>query len=258
MLVDTHCHLYFPDFDRDREEVLQRARAAGVSQLVNVGTDHATNVASYDLASRHDFIFSTAGFHPHYSHVDTETQLDTIEKFVAGHKVCAIGEIGLDYFKSEAPPAVQKRVFSRMLGLAVEHSLPVVVHSREAFRDTVDILKSETRGKIRGVMHCFSYDQPCLKEILDMGLLVSFTGILTFKNAGGLLEVAKKAPLDGFMLETDAPYLAPQAQRGKRNEPAFLKHTVQALSAARGISEEEIEDATSRTAKRFFNITADS
>lgn len=254
MLIDTHCHLHFNAFDPDREAVIERARAAGVQYLINVGTDPATNKAAHELAQAYPFIFSTVGLHPHHSHEVPKSSLDELEAFVAESRPVAIGEIGIDYYKSEASPETQKKVFIRMLHLAMKHQLPVIVHSRNAFRDTADILKSETGGKMRGVMHCFSYDERALKELLDMGFLASFTPILTFKNAHALLEVAKAAPLDRFMLETDAPYLAPQPHRGKRSEPAFITELARFLAEKRGIAQEELEKATSQTALDFFNL----
>ncbi len=254
MIVDTHCHLHFDAFDPDREQVIQRAREFGVKVIVNVGTDPLTNEASFKLASQYDFIFATAGLHPHHSHEVSDEGIEALEAFVAKTKPVAIGEIGLDYFKSEADPETQKKAFIRMLHLALKSNLPVIVHSRNAFRDTLDILKAETAGKLKGVMHCYSYDETCLKELLDFGFLASFTCNLTFKNAGTLLDVAKAIPLDRMMLETDAPYLAPQIYRGKRNEPSCLAHLAQFLAEARGISQAELETVTSKTAIDFFKL----
>ncbi len=254
MLVDSHCHLHFDAFDPDREDVIKRAREFGVNYLVNVGTDPLTNKAALALAEKHDFIFHTAGLHPHSSnHVD-EHGVQELERFVAEKKPYAIGEIGLDYFKSEADPGTQKRMFTRMLRLALKGSLPVIVHSRNAFRDTFDILKAEGGGKLRGVMHCFSYGTAELEELLKIGFLASFTCNLTFKNAGTLVDVACAAPLDRIMLETDAPYLAPQVYRGKRNEPACLTHLADFLSERRGITREVLERTTTDTAIRFFGL----
>lgn len=255
MIVDTHCHLHFDAFDADREAVIERAREFGVAYLVNVGTDPGTNEAAHTLSSKHkSFMFHTAGLHPHSSnHVD-EDGVASLERFVEEKKPYAIGEIGLDYFKSEADPDTQKRMFMRMLKLALKSSLPVIVHSRNAFRDTLDILKAEGGGELRGVMHCFSYDLPSLEELMKIGFLASFTCNLTFKNAGPLLDVAVAAPLDRIMLETDSPYLAPQVYRGKRNEPACLTHLADFLSERRGIAREELERVTTATAVRFFGL----
>ena len=254
MLVDTHCHLHFDAFDPDRDAVIERARGYGLKYLVNVGTDPVTNQAAFDLAGKHDFMFHTAGLHPHHSHEVSDEGFEELKNFVIKNKPYAIGEIGLDYFKSEADPETQKKTFIKMLHLAMEHSLPVIVHSRNAFKDTMEILKAETKGKLKGVMHCFSYDETALKELLDFGFLASFTCNLTFKNTTTLLEVAKKAPLDRIMLETDSPYLAPQIYRGKRNEPSCLVHLSQFLSEQRGIKQQELEETTTATAVKFFGL----
>lgn len=256
MLVDTHCHLHFDAFDPDREAVIARAREFGVRYLVNVGTDPATNEASRLLAAKHAFITHTAGLHPHHSQDVSEEALAALKEYVRKEKPSAIGEIGLDYFKSEADPETQKKAFIFMLRLALEENLPVIVHSRNAFKDTMEIMKREAggTGKLRGVMHCFSYDIAALKELLDFGFLASFTCNLTFKNTGTLLDVAKSAPLDRIMLETDSPYLAPQVYRGKRNEPACLVHLLEFLAAQRGIPKEKLEETTTKTASDFFGI----
>ncbi len=251
MLIDTHCHLHFKEFDADREEVIGRARAAGIGYFVNIGTDPATNVQALALAEKHDFIYSTIGLHPHHSHEVSDADLTDIGRSFST-KTVAIGEIGLDYFKSEAAPDTQKKAFIHMIRFALLKKKPVVVHSRNAFRDTLDVLKTEGQGSLRGVMHCFSYGKEELRELLDIGFLASFTGNITFKSAAALLEVAAFAPLESIMLETDAPYLAPQSLRGQRNEPAFLTHTAKVLAEKRGIPEEKLAVVTSQNAKDLF------
>ena len=256
MLIDTHCHLHFDAFDPDREAVIARAREFGVRYMVCVGTDPATNEQAYQLSRAHDFIFHTAGLHPHHSHEVSEEAVSGIRSFVAEKKPCAIGEIGLDYFKSEAEPETQKKAFVEMLHLAAASDLPVIIHSRNAFKDTLELFRSEGGG-VKAVMHCFSYDTDSLKALLDLGFLVSFTCNVTFKNAGPLLEVAVSVPLDRLMLETDSPYLAPQVYRGKRNEPACLVHLAEFLAEKRGIRQEALEKATSENATRFFKLPSD-
>ena len=254
MLIDTHCHLHFDAFDPDREKVIERAHEYGLKYLVNVGTNPVTNQAAFDLAKSHEGIFHTAGLHPHHSNEISEEGFAALKEFVIQSKPYAIGEIGLDYFKSLADPDIQKDIFAKMLRLAMEVNLPVIVHSRNAFEDTLKIIKEETGGRVKGVMHCFSYDETALKELLDLGFLVSFTCNLTFKNAGSLLDVAKIAPLERLMLETDSPYLAPQIYRGKRNEPSCLVHLAQFFSEQRGIAQEELERVTTETAINFFGL----
>ncbi len=253
-VIDTHCHLFFDSFDADREEVVKRASAAGVCHLINVGIDAETNAQSLELAKRFTNISCTAGLHPHHAHEITDAGLDEFEKFVAANPVVAIGEVGLDYFKSQAPPEVQKKIFARMVQLAKRYSLPMIVHSRDAFKDTLDVLKAEGKGAVKGVMHCFSYESSSFYELLDIGFLASFTANITFKNAAALLEVAKKAPLDRIMLETDSPYLAPQSFRGRRNEPANVAHLAEFLAGERGISKEELGRITTDTAVKFFGL----
>ncbi len=254
MLIDTHCHLHFDAYDPDREAVIARSREFGITYLVDVGTDPETNEAAFKLASTHDFMFHTAGLHPHHAHLVSDEDFKTLGSFIREKKPVAVGEIGLDYFKSEAAPEAQKKAFVNMLRVALENNLPVIVHSRNAFDDTLEIIRSETGGKVRGVMHCFSYDLDSLKRLLDLGFMASFTCNLTFKNAGALLDVAKAVPLDRMMLETDSPYLAPQIYRGKRNEPACLVHLAEFLAEQRGISQEELERVTTENAIRFFSL----
>lgn len=254
MIIDTHCHLHFKDFDADREEVIRRAREAGVRYLINVGTDSETNEAAFLLAGAYDFMSHTAGLHPHSAHQVPETDWEKLRSFIVRTKPSAVGEIGLDYLKSAASPEVQKKVFSRMLGLAAENRLPVIVHSRNAFRDTLELLKEEAKGKVPVVMHCFSYDRDSARECLDAGFYLSFAGNVTFKNAASLLETAAGVPLDRLLFETDAPYLAPQAYRGKRNEPGYLSWTVGLLAEKRGIPREELERQTTENALRFFSL----
>ena len=241
-------------FDPDREAVIARAAQFGLKYLINVGIDPATNTACHELAKKYPSIFHTAGFHPHNAGEFSAPLYAETERFVKETKPVAIGEIGLDYVNSQSTPEAQKQTFSEMIHLALSHNLPVIVHSRAAFKDCLEIIKSEGGGKLRGVMHCFSYDLESAKALFDLGFMISFTCNLTFKNAGPLLQVAKSVPLDRMMLETDAPYLAPQIYRGKRNEPSCLTHLVDFLAGERETSREEIERVTSENAVRFFNL----
>lgn len=254
MIIDTHCHLHFEQFDADRQAMLSRAREWGVQYMINVGTDPNTNRAAFELSDQYEYMFHTAGLHPHHSHEVPESEIGEIDAFVRDTRPVAIGEIGLDYYKSEADPETQKRVFSKMLRIAMRHGLPVVVHSRDAFRDTMDVLRDVTGGKIHGVMHCFSYGLEEFKELTKFGFYAGFTANITYKNAGPLLAVAKTAPLDRFVLETDSPYLAPQIHRGKRNEPANLSHLAEFLARERAIEKSEVEIHTSENAIRLFNL----
>lgn len=253
-IVDTHCHLHFKEFDADRDGVLERARRAGVSRFVNVGTDPGTNAEARALASRTPGMVWTAGLHPHSAHEAGEETFSMIERQVRDGKPAAIGEIGLDYFKSEGDPETQKRVFRRMLDLAREHSLPVIVHSRNAFEDTHAILAAEAKKGLRGVMHCFSYDEDAMKKMVDAGFYISFTCNITYKNAAALLDAAKKTPPDRIVFETDSPYLSPQSKRGTRNEPANLGELVPFLAAARGMEVSELAAKSTENAGRLFGL----
>ncbi len=253
-LVDTHCHIHFDAFDADRDAVIKNAQEAGVRYLVNVGTDAGTNQKACDLAKRHPFMRFSAGLHPHSAHEATEEVLKELETFIREKRPAAIGEVGLDYFKSEAQPEIQKKVFARMLQIAVDTNTPVIVHSRNAFKDTADIIRQESGGKLKGVIHCFSYGKEELKTILDLGFFASFTANITYKTAGTILEAACFAPLDHIMLETDSPYLAPQNLRGQRNEPAFMVHHAEFLAKKRGVSLESLCETTTKTALSFFKF----
>jgi TatD DNase family protein len=251
-LVDTHCHLHFPDFDADRDAMVERARAAGVKGFVNVGTDPVTNEKARQVAAgRPDMVFS-AGLHPHSAHEVTDEQIEGIAAWVREHRPAAIGEIGLDYFKSEGAPDVQKDRFRRMIRIALAGRIPVIVHSREASADTLEVLRGE--GARQGVMHCFSYGREEMRAALDLGFYISFAGNTTFKNAAPLADAAAFAPLDRIVLETDSPYLAPPPNRGKRNEPAFVLETARFIAARRGIPVEALAEATTQNAVRLFGL----
>lgn len=251
-LVDTHCHLHFEDFDADREEAVRRAREAGVEYFVNVGTDPETNDQARALAARYPNMVWTAGLHPHSAHQADDRTFELLEKQVAAFRPAAIGEIGLDYFKSEGDPETQKKVFRRMVALAKKNGLPVIVHSRDAFEDTYEILRQGS--PLQGVMHCFSYDGASMKKLLDLGLFISFACNITYKNAGILLETAKQVPLDRVVFETDSPYLSPQSKRGRRNEPLNLVESVAFLAERRGMDPDALAEESSANAQRLFGL----
>ena len=236
----------------DRDAVIDRALKAGVKYLVNVGTDPGSNEKAHALASRYPFMKHTVGLHPHSAHEADEPMFAQLEEQIASSKPSAIGEVGLDYFKSEAPPEVQKNVFGRMLDIAKKHSLPVIVHSRNAFDDTHALLQHASKEGVRGVMHCFSYDEAAMKKMTELGFFISFACNITFKNAGALLETAKATPEDRLVVETDSPYLSPD--RGKRNEPASLARLVPWLASARGVDAAALAERSTENAKRLFNL----
>ncbi|NQU95989.1 MAG: TatD family hydrolase [Candidatus Omnitrophica bacterium] len=254
MIIDTHCHLDFDQFHADRDSVIERAEKAGVKYFINVGSSLEGSRKSVELASRHDSVFASVGIHPHEADHITEDTFTEIEGLLRDKKIVAIGEIGLDYFKKRSAPDKQKTLFTRFIEISKKRNLPLIIHNRDAARDTLDILKKNGTHPVSGVMHCFSGDEKFLGEVLEMGLHVSFTCNLTFKNAKRLREVAKGVPLDRLLLETDAPFLAPQAYRGKRNEPAYIIELRDVLSEILNVSKEEIEKVTTDNAKKLFKI----
>jgi TatD DNase family protein len=254
MIIDTHCHLHFSDFDADRPQVIARAQVAGIRAMICVGADGQTNEDAYALTKRYPFIYNTVGLHPHYCHTVSDGDL---EGLIAGAPLktpVAIGEIGLDYFKSQAPKERQQAVFTRMLDLALSSSLPAVVHSREALEDTTGILETYAKKGLKAVLHCYSYDAAALKKFLALGFTVSFTCNVTYKKSQRLKEAMKITPLDRLMVETDAPYLSPQHLRGKRNEPASLTCLIDFISKELGVAPAEIEKRTTRNAVEFFGL----
>lgn len=254
MLIDTHCHLDFKDFDKDRDDVLARAARQDVRYIINVGSSLEGSERSLALADKYEQVFASIGVHPHEASTVNDDTINSIRQMARRKKVVAIGEVGLDYYKNESPKDLQKGAFRKFVNLAQELDLPLVIHNREADDDTLSILKEEAGRKIKGVMHCFSGDAAFLAKCLGMGLFVSFTCNVTFKNAKNLRLIAKEAPLEKIFLETDAPFLAPQAFRGSRNEPAYLKYSRDEIAKVKNIPEDRIESATSENAVRFFRL----
>ena len=218
MLVDTHCHLDFPEFDPDREEVIRQAKTAGLDFIINIGSSLEGSKRSLELARQNDFIYASIGIHPHEA--DRFALEDTVllREMAKDAKVVAIGEIGLDYFKNYAQPERQRNLFRCLLKLAKDLALPLVIHNRQAEADTLAILKEFL--PLQAVVHCFSGDEHFLKACLDLGFFVSFTCNITYKKAQTLRDLVKLTPLGSLLLETDAPFLSPEGLRGKRNEPA--------------------------------------
>lgn len=252
MFIDTHCHLDFPEFDQDRGELIRRANKEGIDYIINIGSSLKGSKDSVMLAAKYDSVYASVGLHPHEadtSNSDIELQLADLAK---KNKVVAIGEIGLDYFKNYSKPENQRPLFIRLLKLAKDLNLPIVIHCRQAEEDVLNILK-ETMP-IRGVVHCFSGDQNFLKNCLDLGFFISFTCNVTYKKAQNLRDIVKIMPLDRLMLETDAPYLSPEGFRGKRNDPTYVKLLATKIAEIKGISLEEIARVTSDNAKGFFGL----
>jgi len=255
-LVDSHCHVAEPQFDADRDAVLARAAAAGVTTLVCVGATGAVerNGPAVALAGRHGDVdvFTTVGVHPHDASTLDDAAMDALAALAARPGVVGVGETGLDYHYDHSPRPVQLDAFARTAALARRLGLPLVVHVRDAHADAADVLR--TSGVEAGVIHCFTGDRDDARRYLDLGLDVSVAGIVTFKNADALREAVRLIPLDRVMVETDAPYLAPVPYRGKRNEPAHVRVVADAVAAVRGEPAERVAAATAANARRLFRL----
>ncbi|MBF0254594.1 MAG: TatD family hydrolase [Candidatus Omnitrophica bacterium] len=257
MLIDTHCHLTFKEYDSDREAALERARAAGVTDLVEVGIDLETSRRCADFAQTHPGVWAAAGWHPHGAGDVKSRDVEALASLVNEYpRIRAIGEIGLDYFKSEAPRGHQASLFEAMLELACRHHLPAIIHSRDAFEDTLRILIACRRVHpgFRAVFHCFTYGPEEMRKVADAGFWVSFTGVVTFPSAGRVREALALVPEDRWMLETDCPYLAPPPHRGKRNEPSYVADLLAEVARLRGEDSQETARVTSQNARRFFGL----
>jgi TatD DNase family protein len=256
MFIDSHAHIDGEEFDADRDEVVARAREAGVRAILNVGTGdpHGGNFErAVALAERYEGVYAAVGVHPHDAKLYTEAAERLVLEFVRGKRVVAVGEIGLDYHYDNSPREVQREVFGRQLRLACAEGLPVIIHSREADGETLEILRAEYAGAGRGgVMHCFGGGPELAEGALALGFYISFAGNVTFKKADALREVALTVPLDRLLVETDCPYLAPVPHRGRRNEPAYVVATARFLADLRGVSHEEVGRVTSENFSRLF------
>ena len=243
-LFDTHAHLHFPEFNADREAMLTRARESGVRRMLTIGTDIETSFASIALAAREADVWATVGVHPHEASQADAATLGEIERLAAEPRVVAVGEIGLDYFRNLSPREDQHRAFRALIGIARRAGKPVVVHCRDAHEDVLAILADERVSDVRGIMHCFSGDVAIARRCLDLGLVISLAGPVTYPNARALPEVARFVPGDRLVVETDCPFLPPQGYRGKRNEPAYLAITAARVAELRG---EPLETLAART-----------
>ncbi len=257
MLIDTHCHLDFKDFDADRDEVIDRALKAGVSRIVNVASSVEGSRRSVELADKYDMVYATVGVHPHEAGSVTDSVISDLKLLARSGKVVAIGEVGLDYYRCLTSKEVQADAFKRFIHLALDLDLPLVIHAREAEVDTLDIIKRESSGGLRGVMHCFSGSSDFMKECLDLGLFISFTANITFKKADSLRMVARDIPPERLLLETDAPFLAPQATRGARNEPSYITHLAGEWSRLLDLSREDVARITTHNANSLFKLKLD-
>jgi TatD DNase family protein len=258
MFVDSHAHIDGPEFDADRDEMLERAQAAGVTTILNVGTgDPHSGVfeRAIETGGRHDHIYTAIGVHPHDARFyDDNAEQKIKQLFETGGRVIAWGEIGLDFHYNNSPQDVQIEVFKRQLRAAREVGVPVIIHTREAETETIEILQSEYSGaERRGVFHCFSGSRDLARRALDLGFAISFSGIVTFRKADELREIAKEVPLDRLLIETDCPFLAPVPYRGKRNEPAYVIEVARCIAELRGLPLEEIARITTENFEYLFD-----
>lgn len=254
MYFDTHAHYYDDAFDADRDEVLSALPAAGVELALCPGCDLVSSRQSVALAERYPYLYAAVGFHPENLEGVSLDQLSEIEAMAAHPKVKAIGEIGLDYYWEKDPDKrkLQRDFFSAQLSLAEKLDLPAIVHDREAHKDSLDMVRAHPNA--RGVFHCYSGSVEDAKTLVIMGWMVSFTGVVTFKNARRALEVIEWLPMDRIMIETDAPYMAPEPYRGKRNDSRYVFRMAEAIAQVKGLTAEEVGRITTENGKRFFNI----
>lgn len=254
MLIDTHCHLDFKDFNHDRDDVLKRSRDNGIKFIINVGASMEGTSRSIQIARDNDFIYAAAGIHPHEADSVTEDDVRLFSNFLDKPKVVAVGEIGLDYYKNISSKENQKKLFVSLLEIAKDAKLPLIIHNREAHGDMIDILKNIAGTPINGVMHCFSGDEAFLKTCLNMGFFISFTCNITYKNAARLREIVKLVPMDRLLLETDAPFLGPQSFRGKRNEPSYVRYAAEEVAKIKGLDFDTVANMTTENAEKLFNL----
>ena len=254
MLVDSHCHLDFPDFASDLDALVQRAEAAGIGRIVTISTRVRRLDGLLAIAGRFPNVYCSVGTHPHHADEEDGISADKLVTLTKHPKVVALGEAGLDYFYKKSSPDAQARGFRAHIAAARATGLPLVTHTRDADDDCKRILEEEVaKGPFKAVLHCYTGGRELAMRAVELGLMVSFTGILTFKNSQNLRDIAAELPADRLMVETDAPYLAPGKHRGKRNEPAFVVETARVLAETRGVSLEEISRQTTENFFRLFD-----
>ncbi len=257
-MIDTHCHLYFPEFDQDRDEVIKRARKTGVSFFVQVGASLEDSRKAVELANQYNDMIASVGIHPHCAEsAEIDAEIAELKKLaLENKKVKAIGECGLDFGKTgeigDEEKKAQIALFEAQIFLAQELKMPLIIHCRNAHKEIAQMLQVSSFRFHGTVIHCFTGNWEDAKRYLDLGCFISFSGIVTFKKAEAIQEAATKMPLDRILVETDAPYLAPEPHRGKRNEPAFIKNIIQSIADLRGASFADIETVTDQNARKIF------
>lgn len=257
MIFDTHAHYDDEAFDEDRDAVLSSLAEKGVGTVVNICASRASLKRIPELVKRYPFVYGAVGIHPDHAGELDEEGMQEVSRLADEEKIVAIGEIGLDYYWDTAPRKIQRYWFERQLALAVEKDLPVVIHSREAAQETLEILRhayKESGGKLRGVIHCFSGSAEIAKEYTDRGFFIGVGGVVTFKNGKRLKEVVETMPLEKLVIETDCPYLAPVPYRGKRNDSTLLRLVIEEIANLRGLTAEEVEQLTEENARRLYRL----
>jgi TatD DNase family protein len=256
LLVDTHAHLDFPQFDNDRERVIERAATADVKAIINVGADLVSSQAAVALAEAYPQVYAAVGVHPHDAKTLTKEVLEELRALASHPKVVAIGEIGLDFYRDLSPRDKQRQAFRQQLALAREVGKPVIIHDREAHKEVMAILRRWAEGSHEsvGVLHCFSGNLAMAQEAIELGFYISIAGPVTFQNARRLRELVRQLPLEKLLIETDCPYLTPHPHRGKRNEPAYVKFVAQEVARVRATSLEEVARSTSDNAHSLFAL----
>ncbi|HET7150949.1 MAG TPA: TatD family hydrolase [Candidatus Acidoferrum sp.] len=256
-LIDSHAHIDFPQFAEDRAAMLERARAAGITTLLAIGTGPGPEKldSAIPFAEQHDWIYATIGIHPHEAKEVTPGHLEELSRLTKHPKVIAWGEIGLDYFYDHSPRETQQKLFRDQMELAAQAKLPIVIHCRDAWPDCMNLLEEHWKpASLGGILHCFSSTLEDARRGIDMGFLISFAGNSTYPKAQNLRDVAKVLPLEKILIETDSPYLAPQAYRGKRNEPAYVAEVARTLASVRNLSPDDVAAATAENFRRLFRL----
>jgi len=256
MLIDSHAHIQGKEYAGEAEAVIERARAASVEKIIAVGGagDMSSNTEAVALADSFPNIYATVGMHPHDAKDVGADELRALRELTSHAKVIAVGETGLDYYYNHSPHEVQRRVFTKFIHMARETGLPIVVHERDAAREVAELLRSEGGRELHGVIHCFTGNYEAASAYLDLGFYISFTGIITFKNAEPLRQVVRQVPLEKMFVETDSPFLTPVPHRGKRNEPAYVRLVAETVASVKNISLEDVARVTTENVQNLFKI----
>jgi TatD DNase family protein len=254
MLTDTHLHLHFPQYDVDRDDVIRRAIAGGVGLMINIGTDLEDSRKAVQVAETYPEVYAAVGYHPHESRHASRDTLAELEKLTAHPRVVGVGEIGLDYFHNHSPRETQQEILRVFLSWYRRYQKPILLHCREAYEDMLRLLKEEVERPCRGVIHCYSSDSETMFKFLELGFYIAFGGAVTYKKNEVLREACRQCPAERLLVETDAPYLAPQSRRGERNEPLFLVETAEFIAALRDCDPGELFMETTANARRLFGL----